>query len=186
MRGTTATSGADTSVRLETPRRRRRGRQSVYASRGGHAWDSSAHRREDDEGEESDDDSLAGQAVVTVRTAMMNVKRASIVALGNLAEYTEGLFAPHLKSALECLKVLVDYFHHEIRERAAIALQQLVHGACLAHGGPARDPAYAAPPNDEKEPKANNRVESKFNSGSLVVGARCGSLHAVECISRRS
>ena len=87
---------------------------------------------------------------------MMNVKRASIVALGNLAEYTEGLFAPHLKSALECLKVLVDYFHHEIRERAAIALQQLVHGACLAHGGPARDPAYAAPPNDEKEPKAIN------------------------------
>ena len=78
---------------------------------------------------------------MTVRTAMMNVKRASIVALGNLAEYTEGLFAPHLKSALECLKVLVDYFHHEIRERAAIALQQLVHGACLAHGGPARDPA---------------------------------------------
>merc|ERR1719498_1027989 len=77
---------------------------------------------EDDEGEQSDDDSLAGQAVVTVRTAMMNVKRASIVALGNLAEYTEGLFAPHLKSALECLKVLVDYFHHEIRERAAIAL----------------------------------------------------------------
>ena len=85
---------------------------------------------------------------------MMNVKRASIVALGNLAEYTEGLFAPHLDAALQCLKVLVDYFHHEIRERAAIALQQLVHGACLAHGGPARDPAYAAPPNDEKEPKA--------------------------------
>ena len=63
---------------------------------------------EDDEGEESDDDSLAGQAVVTVRTAMMNVKRASIVALGNLAEYTEGLFAPHLENALQCLKVLVD------------------------------------------------------------------------------
>ena len=157
-KGTTATSGADTSVflKLETPRRRRRGRQSVYASRGGRAWDASAPRREDDEGEESDDDSLAGQAVVTVRTAMMNVKRASIVALGNLAEYTEGLFAPHLKAALECLKVLVDYFHHEIRERAAIALQQLVHGACLAHGGEARDPSYSAPPNDEKEPKAIN------------------------------
>lgn len=109
----------------------------------------------DDEGEEeSDDDSLAGQAVVTVRTAMMNVKRASIVAIGNLAEYTEGLFAPHLDAALQCLKVLVDYFHHEIRERAAIALQQLVHGACLAHGGSARDPAYVAPPNDEKEPQA--------------------------------
>merc|ERR1711924_70945 len=84
----------------------------------------------------------------------MNVKRASIVALGNLAEYTEGLFAPHLENALQCLKVLVDYFHHEIRERAAIALQQLVHGACLAHRGPARDPSYSAPPNDEKEPKA--------------------------------
>ena len=147
-------------------------------------------RREDDEGEESDDDSLAGQAVVTVRTAMMNVKRASIVALGNLAEYTEGLFAPHLKAALECLKVLVDYFHHEIRERAAIALQQLVHGACLAHGGPARDPAYAAPPNDEKEPKANNCVESKFNLcfnlRCFVVSVRCYSLYVEECISRRS
>ena len=132
-----------------------------------------SRRRRSAQGEESDDDSLAGQAVVTVRTAMMNVKRASIVALGNLAEYTEGLFAPHLENALQCLKVLVDYFHHEIRERAAIALQQLVHGACLAHGGPARDPSYSAPPNDEKEPKANNCVESKFNlcfnSGSLVI-----------------
>ena len=154
------------------------------------AVDASAHRREDDEGEESDDDSLAGQAVVTVRTAMMNVKRASIVALGNLAEYTEGLFAPHLDSALQCLKVLVDYFHHEIRERAAIALQQLVHGACLAHGGPARDPSYSAPPNDEKEPKANNRVESKFNLcfnlRCFVVSVSCCSLCAVACISRRS
>ena len=88
MRATTATSGLIPASDLTsrdavedgvgaTPRRR----DAVDAS----------DRREDDEGEESDDDSLAGQAVVTVRTAMMNVKRASIVALGNLAEYTEGL-----------------------------------------------------------------------------------------------
>ena len=64
--------------------------------------------------------------------------------------------APHLKSALQCLKVLVDYFHHEIRERAAIALQQLGPWGLPRARGPARDPAYAAPPNDEKEPKAIN------------------------------
>ena len=176
---------------FETPRRRR---DASMASARRHPTATPSTRlplrREDDEGEESDDDSLAGQAVVTVRTAMMNVKRASIVALGNLAEYTEGLFAPHLDAALECLKVLVDYFHHEIRERAAIALQQLVHGACLAHGGPARDPSYSAPPNDEKEPKANNGVESKFNScfnfGCVGVWVRCCSLYDEECISRRS
>ena len=107
----------------------------------------SARRRRDSE--ESDDDSLAGQAVVTVRTAMMNVKRA-VVALGNLAEYTEGCL-PHLKSALECL-VLVDYFHHgcDAGDRPAAARPWCVFGPW----GPPRDPAYAAPPNDEKEPKA--------------------------------
>ena len=85
---------------------------------------------------------------------MMNVKRAAIVALGNVAEYTEGHFAPHLDPALQCLRILADYFHHEIRERAAIALQQVAHAACLAHGGDARALPYERGDSDEKEPKA--------------------------------
>ncbi|KAH8049926.1 hypothetical protein JL722_11711 [Aureococcus anophagefferens] len=84
---------------------------------------------EDDVEDEESDDDLAGHAVMTVRTAMMNVKRAAIVALGNVAEYTEGHFAPHLDKSLDVLRVMVDYFHHEIRERSAIALQQLAHAA---------------------------------------------------------
>jgi len=74
--------------------------------------------------------------------------------LGNVAEYTEGHFAPHLDPALQCLRILADYFHHEIRERAAIALQQVAHAACLAHGGDARALPYERGDSDEKEPKA--------------------------------
>ena len=110
---------------------------------------------EDDVEDEESDDDLAGHAVMTVRTAMMNVKRAAIVALGNVAEYTEGHFAPHLDTSLDVLRVMVDYFHHEIRERSAIALQQLAHAACVAHGGAARALPYAPrTANDDKEPVA--------------------------------
>jgi hypothetical protein len=110
---------------------------------------------EDDVEDEESDDDLAGHAVMTVRTAMMNVKRAAIVALGNVAEYTEGHFAPHLDKSLDVLRVMVDYFHHEIRERSAIALQQLAHAACVAHGGSARALPYAPrTANDDKEPVA--------------------------------
>ena len=75
--------------------------------------------------------------------------------------------------------MLVDYFHHEIRERAAIALQQLVHGACLAHGGPARDPSYAAPPNDEKEPKAINWTKGEDTNATAATRCLCPGLRRV-------
>ncbi|KAJ1446286.1 armadillo-type protein [Pelagophyceae sp. CCMP2097] len=98
---------------------------------------------EDEGGDGSDDDDsddLGGQAVLNVRTAMMNTKRSALVALGNAAEYTDGAFADHLERSLEVVKVAADYFHHEIRERAAIALQQLAHAACVVHGGALRAP----------------------------------------------
>lgn len=99
----------------------------------GDEWEDDVARGDD---EDDDDDDLAGQAVLQVRTAMLNVKKAAIVALGNSAEYTDGLFAPYLEESFKVMKELSYYFHHEIRERCAIALQQLAHAACVARVGP--------------------------------------------------
>lgn len=93
----------------------------------------------DDNGDEDD---LAGQAVLQVRTAMLNVKKAAIVALGNAAEYTDGAFVLYLEKSFDVLKEMTLYFHHEIRERCAIALQQLVHAACVARAGPLLSEVY--------------------------------------------
>ncbi|KAJ8598527.1 hypothetical protein CTAYLR_001323 [Chrysophaeum taylorii] len=103
---------------------------------------SSSPARATNDDDDDDDDDLAGQAVLQVRTALMNVKKAAIVALGNAAEYTEGAFAGYLDQAYQVLKEMTIYFHHEIRERCAIALQQLVHAACVARAGPALADAY--------------------------------------------
>ena len=124
-------------------------------------WEDAAKPAEDEEGD-SDDDDLGGHAVLSVRTAMMNVKRAAIVALGNVAEYTDGAMAPFLKQALETLTITADYFHHEIRERSAIALQQLAHAACVAGAPHMRPPKRedaaigqrSCAEQEQREPKA--------------------------------
>jgi len=95
--------------------------------------------------DDEDDDDLAGHAVMQVRTTLMNVKKAAIVALGNIAEFTDGALRDHLAAALEVLKQTANYFHYEIRERSALALGQLAHAACVAGGGDMRTEAYKVP-----------------------------------------
>mmetsp|Transcript_20737 Transcript_20737/g.26835 ORF Transcript_20737/g.26835 Transcript_20737/m.26835 type:complete len:1175 (-) Transcript_20737:204-3728(-) len=115
-----------------------------------------------DTNDEEDDDDLQGHAIVQVRTAVMNLKKAAIVALGNAAEFTDGAIEKCLVKALETIKSTVNYFHHEIRERSAVVLQQLVHAACVAYGGDQRNECYrgqiglaaAAAATMRKEPRA--------------------------------
>ena len=112
-------------------------------------------------GDEDDDDVLAGHAVLQVRTAMMNVKKAAIVALGNVAEFTDGALVDHLGPSLEVMQLSLLYLISDIRERSAVALAQLVHGACVARGGDKRNEVFNTPGaamalarQTRKEPKA--------------------------------
>jgi hypothetical protein len=67
----------------------------------------------DEEGEDGEGE--GGYSYVKVRTAMLDVKRTAVIALGMLAESAGPAFAAYLQPAMEALHNQRDYFHAAVK-----------------------------------------------------------------------
>lgn len=87
----------------------------------------------DDSDNEDDED---GNYVLHVRTAMLEVKKGAITAIGELAAHTGAAFVPHLQPVMEVLQSAASNWHPLIKTEVADALPSLVFPMVSAyHGG---------------------------------------------------
>jgi importin-4 len=85
---------------------------------------------EDKDGEygalDDSDDEEGGNMVLHVRTALLEVKKGAITALGEMAAHTGTAFCPYLEACLESLKKSADNWHPIIKSEVADALPALI------------------------------------------------------------
>jgi hypothetical protein len=82
--------------------------------------------------EEDDEDDEDGQAVYDVRTGLLDIKKAAIFCLGELAEYGGVAFAPFLEKSIEQLGNVCRSLNSALREEAASALPHMLLNASAA------------------------------------------------------
>ena len=82
----------------------------------------------DDEGDEND-----GQYVLHVRTALLEVKKGAITALGEMAAHTGTNFCPHLEQCMQVLQKAANNWHPLIKTEAADALTSMIMPSIAAY-----------------------------------------------------
>lgn len=83
-----------------------------------------------------DEDEEEGNFVLHVRTALLEVKKGAITAVGEMAAHTGAAFCPHLESVMEVLQKAATNWHPLIKCEVADALPNLVVPSIAAyHGG---------------------------------------------------
>jgi hypothetical protein len=80
----------------------------------------------DEELEMSDEDEFGDHMYMNVRTAMMDKKKAALLALGALADNVPRMFEPHLVNAVQTLQPNLDYWHPDIRAEVCDCLSSMV------------------------------------------------------------
>lgn len=83
-----------------------------------------------------DEDEEGGNYVLHVRTALLEVKKGAITAVGEMAAHTGAAFCPHLESVMQVLQKAATNWHPLIKSEVADALPNLVVPSVSAyHGG---------------------------------------------------
>merc|ERR1712166_146541 len=77
-----------------------------------------------DDSDDEDDD--AGNYVLHVRTALLEVKKGAITAIAELAAHTGAAFSPHLESVMQVLQKAASNWHPLIKIEVADALPNMV------------------------------------------------------------
>jgi importin-4 len=73
-----------------------------------------------------DEDEDGGNFVLHVRTAMLEVKKGAITAVGELGAHTGAAFVPHLESVMQVLQKAATNWHPLIKSEVADALPSMV------------------------------------------------------------
>jgi len=73
-----------------------------------------------------DEDEGAGNYVLHVRTALLEVKKGAITAIGELSVHTGAAFSPHLESVMQVLQKAAKNWHPLIKSEVADALPNMV------------------------------------------------------------
>lgn len=73
-----------------------------------------------------DEDEEGGNYVLHVRTALLEVKKGAITAIGELAAHTGAAFCPHLETVMKVLQKAATNWHPLIKSEVADALPSLV------------------------------------------------------------
>merc|ERR1712166_293464 len=73
-----------------------------------------------------DEDEDAGNYVLHVRTALLEVKKGAITAIAELAAHTGAAFSPHLESVMQVLQKAASNWHPLIKSGVADALPNMV------------------------------------------------------------
>lgn len=73
-----------------------------------------------------DEDEEGGNYVLHVRTALLEVKKGAITAVGEMAAHTGSAFCPHLESVMQVLQKAATNWHPLIKSEVADALPNLV------------------------------------------------------------
>ena len=73
-----------------------------------------------------DEDDEGGNYVLHVRTALLEVKKGAITAVGELAAHTGAAFCPHLESVMTVLQKAASNWHPLIKSEVADALPSMV------------------------------------------------------------
>ncbi|CAJ1958602.1 unnamed protein product [Cylindrotheca closterium] len=79
------------------------------------------------------EDEEGGNYVLHVRTALLEVKKGAITAVGEMAAHTGGQFCPHLESVMQVLQKAATNWHPLIKSEVADALPNLVVPSVAAH-----------------------------------------------------
>ena len=83
-----------------------------------------------------DEDEEGGNYVLHVRTALLEVKKGAITAVGEMAAHTGAAFCPHLENVMQVLQKAATNWHPLIKSEVADALPNLVVPSVSAyHGG---------------------------------------------------
>jgi hypothetical protein len=80
-----------------------------------------------------DEDEEGGNYVLHVRTALLEVKKGAITAIGELAAHTGAAFCPHLESVMQVLQKAASNWHPTIKSEVADALPNLVAPSVSAY-----------------------------------------------------
>uniref|UniRef100_A0A7S2YBI1 Importin subunit beta-1/Transportin-1-like TPR repeats domain-containing protein n=1 Tax=Entomoneis paludosa TaxID=265537 RepID=A0A7S2YBI1_9STRA len=83
--------------------------------------------------DDSDDEDENGQYVLHVRTALLEVKKGAITALGEMAAHTGTNFCPHLEGCMTVLQKAAGNWHPLIKAEAADALPSLIVPSIAAY-----------------------------------------------------
>lgn len=73
-----------------------------------------------------DDDEEGGNFVLHVRTALLEVKKGAITAIGEMAAHTGAAFCPHLEAVMQVLQKAASNWHPLIKSEVADAMPNLV------------------------------------------------------------
>jgi hypothetical protein len=84
-----------------------------------------------DDSDDEDDD--GGKYVLHVRTALLEVKKGAITAIGEMAAYTGSAFCPHLEETMQVLQKAATNWHPTIKSEVAEALPSLVMPSLAAY-----------------------------------------------------
>lgn len=83
--------------------------------------------------DDSDDEDDAGNYVLHVRTALLEVKKGALTAIGELAAHTGAAFSPHLESVIQVLQKAASNWHPLIKCEVADALPNMVVPSVAAY-----------------------------------------------------
>ncbi|KAL7577307.1 hypothetical protein ACA910_002046 [Epithemia clementina (nom. ined.)] len=85
------------------------------------------------EDSDDEDDENGGQYVLHVRTALLEVKKGAITALGEMAAHTGTNFCPHLEQCMQVLRKAAGNWHPLIKAEAADALTSMILPSIAAY-----------------------------------------------------
>jgi hypothetical protein len=83
--------------------------------------------------DDSDDEDGSGQFVLHVRTALLEVKKGAITALGEMASHTGTSFCPYLEQCMQVLQKAATNWHPLVKTEAADALPSLIVPSIAAY-----------------------------------------------------
>lgn len=83
--------------------------------------------------DDSDDEDENGNLVYHVRTALFDVKKGAITALGEMAAHSGTAFCPHLESSMQVLQKAASNWHPLIQAEVADALPSLIIPSIAAY-----------------------------------------------------
>lgn len=85
----------------------------------------------DDSDDEDDDED--GQYVLHVRTALLDVKKGAITALGEMAAHTGTAFCPHLEACMQVLQKAATNWHPLVKSEVAEVMPSLIIPSVAAY-----------------------------------------------------
>lgn len=86
-----------------------------------------------DDSDDEDDDSQGGNMILHVRTALLEVKKGALTALGEMAAHTGTSFCPYIESSMQVLQKASTEWHPDVRKEAATAFPSLIVPSIAAY-----------------------------------------------------